>query len=156
MRLGVSEKGNVPETDGVKDNVTVSKRPMYDVVSSTVEFQGVAFGPRSGSARNVLPPAHASPEPIPPSTFADMPFSNVPESPDRSVVPESVPVASKVGVACAASEAKQRPEANVIAQRNFIHAPAIKFKEGRKVVTRDENEMNPTADISICICMGFV
>src|SRR5574343_366530 len=78
---------------------------MYEVVLSSPAFQAVAFGPRSGSARKVLPPAQASPEPMPPSTaFASTPFSRTPLKPDLSVVPLSVPVATRTGVACPEAE----------------------------------------------------
>src|SRR5262249_7997693 len=51
---------------------------MYDVVSATRLLYPVAFRPRSGKAMNVLPPAQARPEPIPPSRFPATPFSSRP------------------------------------------------------------------------------
>src|SRR5215472_12437747 len=59
----------------------------------------MALGPRSGSARNVCPPAQAIPDPSPPSMLAGLPFSSVSVSPERSVKePASVRVNSPTAI----------------------------------------------------------
>src|SRR5262249_41178245 len=62
----------------VRFKVTVWKRLIYDVVSPTRLLYAVAFGPRSGKAIKVLPPAQARPEPTPPSRLPAAPLSRRP------------------------------------------------------------------------------
>jgi hypothetical protein len=62
----------------------VWKRGIQLVVLSTLLFQALALGPRSGVSRKVSPPAQAMAEPSPPRVLAGAPFSRVPLRPERS------------------------------------------------------------------------
>src|SRR3954451_2896470 len=90
---------------------------MYDEVSSIAELYWTAFGPRSGAARKVLPPAQAKPEPMPPSRSAGTPFSRFPVRPDKSALapaddPVKLPTASSVG-----ADRAEPLASNVVAKR---------------------------------------
>ncbi len=85
VNVGEKVKGSAPD-EGVSTNLKVWKRSMYETVSSTSGLNESAFGPRSGTARNVLLPAYAIPDPNPPSRFPATPFSRGAFRPERSVL----------------------------------------------------------------------
>ena len=79
-------------------------------------------------ATKVLPPAQARPDPMPPRTLLVRPFSSVPVSPYRSVVPSSVPMAISVGVARAALAAKMEARRN---GRTFVPIMKVSIHKSR-------------------------
>src|SRR5690349_15847544 len=99
------------------------------------ESKGTAFGPRSGSPRKVLPPAHAKPEPSPPRRLAGTPFSSVSPRPERSVVPPlasvTFPTASSLTWA-AAGRTATIPDSRARAATNdglTLDSPEVLVKE---------------------------